>query len=167
MEQIQQLKQWFYSLPTNEQRMVSGTAALIITTLFYLMIWEPIQLGLQSEQQKQQSQQAIKSWMQQSAAEVKVLRSTGGKSFAKDRNKPVNLVIEITIKNAGLKTSVNKIESSGKNSSRVILKNASFNQIMVWLNTLATHNGIHVVSANFERSDETGQADARLTFERR
>ncbi len=167
MEQIQQLKQWFYSLPTNEQRMVSGTAALIFTTLFYLMIWEPIQLGLQSEQQKQQSQQAIKSWMQQSAAEVKVLRSTGGKSFAKDRNKPVNLVIEITIKNAGLKTSVNKIESSGKNSSRVILKNASFNQIMVWLNTLATHNGIHVVSANFERSDETGQADARLTFERR
>jgi len=167
MEQVQQLKQWFFSLPTNEQRMVSGTAALIIATLFYLMIWEPIQLGLQHEQQKQQSQQEIKSWMQQSAAEVKALRSTGGKSFVKDNNKPVSLVIETTIRNAGLKVSVNKIESSGKNSSRVILKNAPFNQIMVWLNTLATHKGINVVSANFERSDKTGLADARLSFERR
>ncbi len=166
MEQLQQLKQWFFSLPVNEQRLVSGTIALVIVTLFYLLIWEPVQLGLHTEQQKQQSQKEILLWMQQSAAEVKALRRSGGSTQIRDKNKPVTLVIETTIKNAGLKPSVNKIESSGKNSTRVILKDASFNQILVWLNTLARYNGIHVTSANFERSEKVGRANARITFER-
>ena len=166
IEQLEQIKNWFFSLPTNEQRMVSGTGIFIFVTLFYLIIWEPIQLGLQSELQKQQAQKEIVLWMNQSAAEVNALRRSGGKSLVRDKNKPVTLVIETTIKNAGLKSSVNKIESSGKNSSRVILKDASFNQLLVWLNTLSTHNGIHVVSANIERSDKVGRADARFTFER-
>ena len=146
--------------------MVTGTGALIAVTLFYLIIWEPIHLGLQTEQQKQQSQQEIILWMQQSAAEVSALRKTGSSTQVRDKNKPVNLVIETTIKNAGLKPSVNKIESSGKDGTRVVLKDASFSQLLVWLNTLATYNGIHVVSANLERSDSIGRTDARLTFER-
>jgi len=166
MEQIQQLRQWFVSLPTNEQRMVSATGVLIAITLFYLVVWEPIHLGLQTETQKQQSQNEIMIWMQESAAEVQALRRSGGKSVIRDRNKPVTLVIETSLQNAGLKSSVNKIESSGKDSTRVILKEAPFNQILVWLNTLATHNGIHVVSANIERSEKAGRADVRLSFER-
>jgi general secretion pathway protein M len=166
MEQLQQIKQWFSSLPTNEQRMVAATGILIAITLFYLVIWEPIHMGLQTELQKQQSQNEIMVWMQESAAEVQALRRSGGKSVIRDRNKPVTLVIETTLQNAGLKSSVNKIESSGKDSTRVILKDAPFNQILVWLNTLATHNGIYVVSANIERSEQAGRADARLTFER-
>jgi len=80
MEQIQQLKQWFYSLPTKEQWMVSGTGVIIIITLFYLIVWEPLHLGLQEEQQKQQSQKEIMLWMQQAATEAKSLRSAGGRS---------------------------------------------------------------------------------------
>ena len=49
---------------------------------------------------------------------------------------------------------------------RAEVSEASFNQIVVWLNTLSTHNGIHVVSANMERSDKPGRVDARLTFDR-
>jgi len=166
MEQLQQLKQWFYSLPTKEQWMVSGTGTVILITLFYLIIWEPLHLGLQEEQQKQQSQKEIMLWMQQAATEAKSLRSAGGRSTVRDKNKPTTLVIEQAINNAGLKSSVNKIESSGNEGARVTLNDASFNQILVWLNTLATHNGIQVVSANIERSDKPGRANARLTFER-
>ena len=166
MGQLQQLKQWFYSLSTKEQRMVSGTVAVIIITLFYLIVWEPIHQGLESAQQKQQSQKEILLWMQEAATEVKTLRMAGGRSTIRNKNKPTTLVIEQTINNAGLKASVNKIESSGNNGARVTLNDASFNQLMVWLNTLATHNGIQVVSANIERASKPGRANARLTFER-
>jgi len=145
--------------------MVVGTAALIIVTLFYLIIWEPIHVGLNNEKQKQQSQKEVLIWMQNAAVEVKSLRSSGGVTI-RDKNKPATLVIEQTIMNAGLKPSVKKIESSGKNGARVTLNDAPFNQIIVWLNTLAKHNGIQVVSANIERSDKIGKANARLTLER-
>ena len=166
MDQLQQLKQWYRALPAREQWMVLGTSALIAITLFYLLIWEPLHLGLEQEQQKQQSQKEIMLWMQQAASEVQSLRRAGGGKTIRDRNKPTTLVIEQALNNAGLKPSVKKIESSGSNGARVILSEASFNQIVVWLNTLSTHNGIQVVSANMERSDKPGRVDARLTFDR-
>jgi len=164
--QLRQLKQWFNSLPTKEQWMVSGTSILIVVTLFYLIVWEPVHLGLQAEQEKKKSQTEILLWMQQAATEVKALRSSGTRGTIRGKNKPTTLVIEQSIKNAGLKASLNKLESSGKNGARVNLNEASFNQVLVWLNTLATHNGIQVVSANIERNDIPGRVNARLTFER-
>lgn len=166
MAQLQQFKQWFYSLSTKEQRMVSGAVAVILFTLFYLIIWEPVHQGLDAEQQKQQSQQEILLWMQEAASEVSSLRSAGGRNVIRDKNKPITLVIEQTVNNAGLKDSVNKIESSGKDGARVTLNEAPFNQVLIWLDTLATHNGVQVVSANIERSSSPGRANARLTFER-
>lgn len=166
MQQLTQIKQWFYSLAAKEQRLLSGTAVILLITIFYLIIWEPLHLGLDTEQQKQSSQQEILLWMQQAANEVKTLRTSGGRSTIRDKNKPTTLVIEQAIKNAGLKSSVKKIESSGNDGARITLNEASFNQILVWLNTLATHNGIHVVSANIERAEKPGRANARLTFDR-
>jgi general secretion pathway protein M len=166
MEKLDHFKQLFFALPVKEQRLLSAAAALVIITLFYLMIWEPIHVSLKNEQQKQQSQQKIMLWMQEAAAEVKTLRASGSSSTIRDRNKPTTLVVEKSINNAGLKTSVNKIESSGNNGARITLKNAPFNQVLVWLNTLSTHNGIQVVSANIERTDNQGKVDIRITFER-
>jgi general secretion pathway protein M len=166
MAQLQQLKLWFYSLSLKEQRMVSATVAIIILTLFYLIVWEPIHQGLESAQQKQQAQKEILLWMQEAATEVRTLRSAGGRSIIRDKNKPITLVIEQTVNNAGLKTAVNKIESSGRDGARVTLDDAPFNQLLIWLNTMATHNGIQVVSANIARSSNPGRADARLAFER-
>ena len=166
MDKLEQLKQWYRALPAREQWMVSGTSVLIVITLFYLLVWEPLHLGLEQEQQKQQSQKEIMLWMQQAASEVQSLRRAGGGKTIRDRNKPTTLVIEQAINNAGLKPSVKKIESSGSNGARVTLSEASFNQIVVWLNTLSTHNGIQVVSANMERSEKPGRVDARLTFDR-
>jgi general secretion pathway protein M len=166
MDQIQQLKQWYRSLPQKEQWMVSGTGIFIIVTLFYLLVWEPIHLGLQEEKQKQQSQQEIMIWMQDAASEVKALRASGSRSTIRDRNKAITLVIEQSINNAGLKAYVNKIESSGSDGARVTLNEVPFNQVLVWLNTLATYNGVQVVSANIERASKPGHTNVRLSFER-
>lgn len=166
MKQIQQLKHWFHTLTEKEQWIVSGTALLVIVTLFFLIVWEPLHVGLENEKTKQTAQSKNLIWMQQAAAEARSLRSTGGTTMVRDKNKPTTLVIEQSINNAGLKPYVGKIESSGNNGARITLDEVSFNQMLVWLNTLATHNGIHVTSANIERSSASGKANARLTFER-
>lgn len=166
MEKFQQLKQQFFSLPVKEQRLLTGVTALIIVTLFYLFVWEPVHLELERQQQTKQSQTKILHWMQEAAVEVRALRASGSSGNIRDKNKPTTLVVERSINNAGLKSSVKKIESAGKSGARVTLKNAPFNQVLTWLNTLSRHNGILVVSANIERSTNQGKADIRLTFER-
>lgn len=166
MQQFYKIKYWFNTLPTKEQWLLSATSLLIIATLFYLIVWEPVHIGLKAEQQRQQSQQEILIWMQQAATQVHALRATGNRSSVRDINKPATLVIEQSINIAGLKQSLSKIESSGKNGGRVILNNASFNQMLIWLNTLVTHNGIQVVNANIEHANNPGRVNARLTLER-
>jgi len=166
MKQLQELRHWFYSLTQKEQWIMFGTILLVIITMFFLIVWEPLHLGLSSEKQKQITQNKSLTWMQQAAREVRGLRSSGGPTNTRDKNKPTTLIIEQSINNAGLKPSVNKIESSGSNGARVTLNDAPFNQILVWMSTLAKHNGIHVTSANIERASSAGKANARLTFER-
>ena len=166
MKQLEQFRHWFYSLTKKEQQIVSGTTVFVIITLFFLIVWEPLHLGMDNEKLKQTTQDKSLIWMQQAATEVKSLRSSGSSTNLRDKNKPTTLVIEQAINNAGLKLSVNKIESSGNNGVRVTLNEVPFNQMLVWLNTLATHNGIHVTSANIERAGGAGKANVRLTFER-
>lgn len=166
MKQLEQLRHWFYSLTKKEQWIVSGTSVFVIITLSFLIVWEPLHLGLDSEKLKQATQNKNLIWMQQAADEVKSLRRSGSQTSLRDKNKPTTLVVEQAINNAGLKSNVNKIESSGSNGVRVTLNEVPFNQMLVWLNTLATHNGIHVTSANIERASAPGKANARLTLER-
>ena len=166
MKQLDELKHWYYTLPKKEQWIVSGTTIFVIITLFFLIVWEPLHIGLKSEKQKLATQSKSMVWMQQASKEVKILRRSGSSTNLRDKNKPTTLVIEQSINNAGLKPSVNKIESAGNNGARVTLNEVAFNQILVWMNTLAKHNGIHVTSANIERTSSPGKATARLTFER-
>lgn len=166
MQQIDALKQWYRSLPSREQIMVTATTVFVLITLFYIMLWEPLHVGLRDQQARIESQAETLAWMQQTAQEVKALQSSGGAAKIRDTNKPVTLVIEQSLAVAGLKQSVKKIESSGSDGARVTLDDASFNQVLIWLNTLATYNNIQVVSANIERSENDGRADARLSFER-
>lgn len=166
MDKLQQLRRWYFALPVKEQRMIAAMVAVIIITIFYLSIWEPIHKGLAVERQKQQAQKEVLLWMQEAAIQVKTLRSSGSSTTIKGRKKPTTLVVETALNNAGLKSSVNKIESAGNNGARVSLKDAPFNQVLIWLNTLAKHNGIQVISASIDRGDQSGRADVRLTFER-
>lgn len=167
MEYIQKIRAWFHTLPTKEQTMVSGAGVLIVITLFYLAIWEPMHLSFSAQQQTNKTQTEILAWMQQAAAEVATLGSAGtSQSTIRDTDKPTTLVVEQTINNAGLKPAVGKIESSGNNGARVTLNDVSFNQMLIWLNTMSIHNGIQVTSANIERGSKTGTANARLTLER-
>jgi len=166
MNRMTQLTDWYESLQPRERIMVISTSVIVIITLFYLMVWEPIYKGLEQEQQRQQNQQAIVSWMQQAAAEANALRASGVRGGIRNANAPVTLSVEQTIATAGLKSNLAKLESSGKDSARVLLDNAAFNQLIIWLNILETNFGITASSANIERSDKTGFVNARLTLTR-
>lgn len=167
MKQLDELQQRFQSLGQRDQKLVLVMAAILTVTLFYVVVWEPLHLNLEKQRGNQIAQIEIHSWMQNAAAEVRALKASGhksGKIFKK--NSPVSIVAEQSAETSGLKKQIGKIESSGKNSAQIKVDNVSFNQMLLWINTLKTRYGINVSSAKIERTDKEGIINARLILNR-
>lgn len=167
MSKLSMVTDWYGSLDARERMLVSITGIIVIATLFYLLLWEPIYKGLDEERLKRENQQSNLVWMQQAAAEARSLKASGARSTVRNSNSPVSLSIEQSIGTAGLKNNLSKLESSGKDSARAVLDNVSFNQMVVWLNTLESVYGISANSATIDRTDKEGYVNARLNMKRR
>lgn len=166
MSRISSFTDWYSSLQQRERMMIILTTIVIIITLFFLLVWEPIHKGLEQEQQRLQSQQDILVWMQQAQQEVRALKATGVRTNKRNSNTPISLSIEQTAATSGIKSFLTKMESSGKDTARASLDGVSFNQMMLWINTLEHSYGVLASSVNIEGTDKSGLVNARITFSR-
>ena len=163
-QQLETFNLWYSSLPTRDRNLFIATVTLIVATLFYLIVWEPIHQGRDQQHQKFKSQQDIYSWMQSASKEAMTLKRSGTRKAPSKQ--PIALILENSAKIAGLKQQINKIESSGKNGARVKIDSVSFDQLLVWLNTLEQQHGVAITTASIERNDNAGSISARLSFEK-
>ena len=167
MRQLDELQQRYNNLSQRDQNLTITMAIILVITLFYTAIWEPLHLNLKNQQTTQVAQKEILSWMQGAATEVRSLKSSGSKSRKKlNTNSPVSIVAEQSATTSGLKKQISKIESSGKNAAQIKIDNASFDQMLIWINALKLRYGISVSSAKIERTEKTGIINARLTLNR-
>ena len=164
-QQLDALNLWYSSLPSREKILVLTTSIVLAITLFYILVWEPVYQGLEQQQQQYDSQRNVLAWMQNASAEVKTLKRSGAKPVTSS-NQPVSLIVDMSAASAGLKKNLGKLESSGKDGTRVTINNASFNQILIWLNTLQQQHSVSVTSASIELADKPGTVNARLSFSR-
>ncbi|MDH5610909.1 MAG: type II secretion system protein M [Gammaproteobacteria bacterium] len=163
-QQLDILNIWYSHLPSRDRNMLITALVLVFITLLYLLVWEPVHQGRDLQQQQFKSQQEIYTWMQSAANEAKSLKSSGIRKTSS--NQPITLILETSATSSGLKQHINKIESSGKSGAQVKIDSASFDQLLVWLNTLEQQHGVTVTTANIERNDQPGSISARLSFEK-
>ncbi len=166
MNALDNLRNWYDSLQPRERVMVLVTTLVVIVTLFYVAVWEPLHKGLQQELEKRDNLQKSLAWMQGAAQEVRALRAAGVSGQRRNTNAPVSLTIEKTAASAGIKSKLGKLESSGKNAARARLDNVDFNQMILWLNTIEQNYGIAASSVNIESAGKPGLVNARISFSR-
>jgi general secretion pathway protein M len=167
MRQLQNLHDWYHGLQQRERQLVVAASVVIAATLFYLVIWEPIHKNIAEQSQKYQSQVGILEWMQNAANEVRLLKTTGSSNRKKaSSNQAVTLLVEQSATLAGIKPFLTKLESTSDKGARVTIDAASFDQLLLWLNTLQIQYGISVTSANLDRDDKPGTVNVRMTLKR-
>jgi general secretion pathway protein M len=166
MKQLEEIQNWYQGLQQRERQLVLAASVVIIVTLFYLIIWEPVHKSIEEQTQKYQSQTGILQWMQNAATEVNSLRASGGAKRRTGGNQPVTLLVENSAATAGLKPYLSKLESTSDKGARVTIDAASFDQLLIWLNTLQTQYGISVTSANLDRNEKPGTVNVRMTLNR-
>jgi len=166
MKQLEEIQHWYQGLQQRERQLVLAASTVIIITLLYLIIWEPIHKGIEDQTQKYQTQVDIIDWMQTAAIEVRTLKASGASKRRTNNSQPVTLLVETSAATAGLKPYLTKLESTSDKGARVTIDAASFDQVLLWLNTLQTQYGISVSSANLDRADKAGAINARMTLNR-
>ena len=166
MKQLNDLQQWFQSLHVRERNLVLAASVVMVLTLFYIAVWEPLHNSLADETSRHQSQLEILSWMQNASAEVKALKASGTSVRKPNTNQPVSLLVEKSSTSSGLKPFITKLESTSDKGARIKIDAASFDQLILWLNNLQTQYGISVTSAKLERHSKPGTVNARLTLNR-
>jgi general secretion pathway protein M len=166
MKQLEDIQNWYHGLQQRERQLVLAASILVITTLLYLIIWEPIHNGVQDQTQRYQSQLEILDWMQTAATEVRTLKATGASKRRTNSSQPVTLLVEQSATTAGIKPFIRKLESTSDKGARITIDAASFDQVLLWLSTLQTQYGITVSSANLDRAEKQGAINARMTLSR-
>ena len=166
MKQLEDIQNWYHGLQQRERQLVLAASILVITTLLYLVIWEPIHNGVQDQTQRYQSQLEILDWMQTAANEVRTLKATGASKRSTNSSQPVTLLVEQSAATAGIKPFIRKLESTSDKGARITIDAASFDQVLLWLSTLQTQYGITVSSANLDRAEKQGAINARMTLSR-
>jgi len=157
------VKEWFTGLAPRERAMVSIAAVVVVLALVYAVAWGPLASSVSRLQQSVEEQQALKQWMQQSAAEVNQLRGAAG---ATDDHRSLLAVVDQTSKQSQLGPAVKRIEPDGQELVRVSLEQASFDDMVTWLGSLQRSYGVSVADVSLDRQAESGRVNARITLKR-
>lgn len=163
---MNKLTTWYQQLQQREKNMLLAMSAFIILTLFYLLIWEPVISGSKLEYEKLQSQKKILIWMQDAEKKVAALKSSGQQISSQYANQSINTLIERSAVSAGVRSSINKLDSEGQQSMKVQFKSVDFDRLMQWLGKLQIDYGITPKHVTINRLEENGLVNCRLTLEK-
>ncbi|MEJ2565758.1 MAG: type II secretion system protein M [Gammaproteobacteria bacterium] len=158
------MKEWFNALAPRERLMVSIAAAVVVLALVYAAAWSPLTSSVDHLEQSVTEEQALKQWMQQSAAEVNRLRHAGGGAGGDHRS--LLAVVDQTSKQSKVAPAVKRIEPDGQTLVRVTLEKAAFDDLVTWLGSLQRDFAVSVADVSIDRQADSGLVNVHLTLKR-
>ena len=158
------MKAWFMGLEVNERRMLIGGGSLLLVLLLYVGIWEPLTHNVESLRASTAEQESLLAWMRGAAKEVKQLRGRSGQPVKPASGQSLLSLVDRTAKAGRLGPALKRVQPDGDEKVRVWLESASFDDVVRWLSSLESSQGVHVVSSVFQAKDDPGLVDVRLVF---
>ena len=160
------MRDWFDTLAERERVMVVAAAASILIAVLYFGLWLPLDRGHKSAAAN------VEIW-RTSLAQLRPLRgqslnSSNGRTPAAGQNQSLVVIVDNSLNQRQLKESLQRSQPTSTSGIRVELENATFDDLMLWLDDLGRTYGIRVHSGNFSRSDADtpGRVNSSLTLER-
>lgn len=164
------MKVWFAALAPRERMLVIAAAVIATFGLGYIALWEPLAASVARLEQSVQAQRELKQWMQKSAAEAQRLRGAGAAptpvASSGEESRSLLSITDETVRENNLGSSVRRIQPEGQTIVRVVLEQASFDDMMIWLGTLQRSFGVSVVDLAVDRHEQVGRVGARITLKK-
>jgi len=160
------MKEWYNGLEPRERKLLITAAIIVTLMIVYLAIWEPMVTKLHRLESSTEKQQTLITWMEDTAREVAQLRQSvlTKKPSGQVQGQSLLGIIDRTAKSNKLSNAVKRVQPDGDSQARVWLENASFNDVIIWLEKLQREQGIRIVTTVIEMQSEVGMVNARLVF---
>jgi len=159
------IQQRLDAMEKRERHMVIAAGIIVVVTLLYATIWEPIYSELDNQRQRYQSQHQLLVWMKEKSREIKTLQSSGAQSTARFDNQSVSSLVERSAQSMGVKTFIKK-QTSDKKGVKIDLEQADFNRIILWLNDMQHKYAIQASNIKIEKQEKSGSVNVHVTLER-
>jgi len=157
------IKSYLKQLSPRERYLVILTACIVLVTVFYFALWQPMHKGLAQKRDHLKRQNTQLHSMQEQARELRSAQSSAGKPSQRITNSSSLLsVIDRTAKQDRLKSTLQKAQPDGDNGVRLWMVNITFDQLIRWLDKLEREYGIYVSDIAIERDEVSGRVDSRI-----
>lgn len=160
------MRDWFESLDARERLFVAMAAGVLVLAVFWLAVWMPLDRG-------QQDRAASVDQWSQSLAELRMLKGRIGSGEATsgtpaDANRSLVLIVDSTLREHGLYSALQRSQPGAGNDIRIELRDAPFDDLVLWLGDVSSRYGLQVQTASFlAASDESnGRVNSTVTLER-
>ncbi len=155
------MKEQWQQLSLREKRLVIIAAIVVVVTLMYFMIWEPLRDGIETSRVRVNAQTNTLQQIRAQAAEAKQLRAIKNRGGTRGGGSLL-VIIERTAQQKNLKSNLQKVQPEGQDGVRVWVENAAFDQLIDWLALLENKNTIYVSEIIIERRQEPGRINSRI-----
>lgn len=161
------MMEWFTSLQTRERYLIAAAGVVVLLTLLYSLVWDPVASGAAKLEKSIATQKNQLLWMNNASAEIRALKGSGGNTNgAANQNVSLITAVETSAKRAGVRKSVTRMEPQGALKITVELKNADFGRLISWVEMLSKQYGAAVSQFSSSKTDVPGLVNARLIFSR-
>lgn len=162
---ITQLQEWFRGLAARERLLVSIGGVVVLVTILYLGIWEPLNKAHTKREADLAAAQALAQRLEVIAATLQKTQASGG-GAAIAAGASLLSIVDQASKDGTLGKPLSRIQPEGDNEVKVWIDGVSFEALVRWINELESRYGISIQTADVERDTLPGQVNARLSVVR-
>ncbi|MBI3562647.1 MAG: type II secretion system protein M [Gammaproteobacteria bacterium] len=157
---LEQLKALLANLNERERRIVYAAGAALVVVICYQLLWSPLFGGMGKLHKKVEQQQKDIAWMQDNMGELRELSRSSARASTPGRS--IYSVIELSARSKF--GDAIQVQQEGQ-KVRVIISNASFDAIMLWLDGLQTQQQVAIREFNAETSGSSGYVKSTILLE--
>ena len=162
---LQQAMTHWMQLRPRERLSLALAAMVLIITMVYLMLWEPVFNESELLKRSIHEQQQLNSWLEVKAVEAKALIGSRGPVASRAKGASLLGVIDSTAKRSKLGAAMKRVEPDGGTRVRVWMEGAAFDDLVSWLDSLQRQHGVDISSAVIDKDEQRGgYVNARFVF---
>lgn len=159
------VERWYTGLAKREQRLVLLCLGVIVVLILYLAVIQPLTSAHESLDRRVQTDKSLLVYMNNSADRLRSISASGGGKAHFSGS--VFSAVSAAARNSPIHNAVQRLEQASSGGVRLTLSAVPFDDLITWLQSLATEKGIVVERANIQGAQAPGTVNVSLTLNAR
>ncbi|MGH8516912.1 MAG: type II secretion system protein GspM [Panacagrimonas sp.] len=165
-EPLERARARFLALQPRERWILSSGAVVVLLTVLYLAVWEPVVDAHRQKVEALESSRLLAIRLEQAAAQVQRAGGQRGSGANTGRSLSLMAAVDQASKQGSLGRSPTRIQPEGDREVRVWFEDVSFDAMVPWLADLQLRYGVGVQTLDIEPQATPGKVNVRLSLVR-